>query len=413
MFKRSRIKIVAAIMTVLILLWAGTLCVIYASSYHEVAKRNRDMLNEHIAQFTLETPDREPGFGDPAFGKPIPDKRFENMPAFKLSTFYSVALSYAGEVLEIHNRDHAVYTDAQLQEMALQIRESGRTNGKKNNLIYAVADKNGYMVVGFMDNTITQEGMTTLFDYTLIFGAVAIVIFYFLAVYLAKKIVDPLEESYQKQKQFISDAGHELKTPISVVSTNAEVLSREIGDNQWLCNIQYENERMGVLVTQLLDLARAEEPTQQTQRLDLSCLVAGEALPFESVAFEKGLTLSCSIAQNIFVNGSSRLNQLVSILLDNAISHSSGGREVKLSLKEERGFAKLSVINDGDAIPPEQRKLLFERFYRTDEARSSKDNHYGLGLAIAKAIVSSHKGKIQVRCYEGKVEFSVLLPVQK
>ena len=113
------------------------------------------------------------------------------------------------------------------------------------------------------------------------------VLFFFLSVFLARKIVNPLEESYQKQRQFISDAGHELKTPVSIVSANAELLSREIGDNTWLKNIQYENERMGMLVGQLLDLARTENVTPQMEHIDFSRLVAGEALPFESVAFEK------------------------------------------------------------------------------------------------------------------------------
>ena len=166
------------------------------------------------------------------------------------------------------------------------------------------------------------------------------VLFFFLSVFLARKIVNPLEESYQKQKQFISDAGHELKTPVSVVSANAELLSREIGDNQWLQNIQYENERMGMLVGQLLDLARTENVTPQMEHIDFSRLVAGESLPFESVAFEKGLTLNTNITSNIGVIGNStQLKQLVSILLDNAIRHSKDQGEVWLTLTKEHGFA--------------------------------------------------------------------------
>lgn len=146
-----------------------------------------------------------------------------------------------------------------------------------------------------MDNTIMEESVSTLFRYTLIFGGIAMVLFLFLSIFLAKKIVTPLEESYKKQKQFISDAGHELKTPVSVVSVNAELLSREIGDNQWLSNIQYENQRMGLLVSQLLQLARTENVLPQMERIDFSHLVIGESLPFESVAFEQGLVLKCEI----------------------------------------------------------------------------------------------------------------------
>lgn len=262
-----------------------------------------------------------------------------------------------------------------------------------------------------MDNTVINESAMTLFRYTLIFGGVALVLFFFLSVFLARKIVNPLEESYQKQKQFISDAGHELKTPVSVVSANAELLSREIGDNQWLQNIQYENERMGMLVGQLLDLARTENVTPQMEHIDLSRLVAGEALPFESVAFEKGLVLNSNIANGIGVEGNSaQLKQIVSILLDNAIRHSKERGEVWLTLTKEHGFAKLSVINKGDEIPEEQRSKIFERFYRVDTARNGEDKHYGLGLAIAKAIATSHKGYIEVGCFDGFVEFKVQIP---
>ena len=130
-----------------------------------------------------------------------------------------------------------VYEEAQLEEYALDIVSENKTKGMKGELIYLVSEKNGYVLVTFMDNRIINESMNTLLRYTIIFGSVTITVMFFLAVYLAKRIVNPLEESYQKQKQFISDAGHELKTPIAVVNANAEMLQRDIGENQWLANI--------------------------------------------------------------------------------------------------------------------------------------------------------------------------------
>ena len=413
MFKKSRRKIVTSIMSILVLLWVGTLGVIYASSYFEMKSRNEQLLKFHADMYTLSGsfdgmkppnrpfPGRNPGF----------DAGFAESPMFQLSTFYTVAVSYEGDILEIENEPPTVHTDDDLERLARSIIKGGRDNGTENNLAFYKTDKEGYTLVTFMDNTIVNENAMTLFRYTLIFGGVALVIFFFLSVFLARKIVNPLEESYQKQKQFISDAGHELKTPVSVVSANAELLSRELGDNQWLQNIQYENERMGMLVGQLLDLARTENVTPQMEHIDFSRLVAGEALPFESVAFEKGLNLNTNIANDISVVGNStQLKQIVSILLDNAIRHSKGGGEVWLTLTKEHGFAKLSVINKGDEIPEEQRTKIFERFYRVDTARNSEDKHYGLGLAIAKAIATSHKGHIEVGCFNGFVEFRVQIP---
>lgn len=414
MFKKSRRKIVAAIMSILVLLWVGTLGVIYASSYFEMSKQNREMLQAHALMYNLPNafgemmpPDRPAPGGRPDF-KPGFDP---DSPKFQLTTFYTVAVSYDGKILEIKNGMPTVHTDADLERLAKKIIKGEENNGTENNLAFFKVDKGGYILVVFMDNTVINESAMTLLRYTLIFGGVALVAFFFLSMYLARKIVNPLEVSYQKQKQFISDAGHELKTPVSVVSANAELLSRELGDNRWLQNIQYENERMGILVGQLLDLARTENVTPQMEYIDFSRLVAGEALPFESVAFEKGLNLNTNIANHIGVVGNStQLKQIISILLDNAIRHSKGGGEVWLTLAKEHGFVKLSVINKGDEIPAEHREHIFERFYRVDTARNGEDKHYGLGLAIAKAIVEAHNGKIEVSCYDGKVCFTARLP---
>ena len=415
MFKRSRRKIVAAIMSILVLLWVGTLGVIYASSYFEMSKQNQEMLQAHAEMYVL--PQSFEGMIPPNRPRPDGNNGFNpgfdpQSPMFQLSTFYTVAVSYDGDILEIKNEPPTVHSDDDLKKLAQSIIKENRQYGTDDNLAFYKADKGGYTLVTFMDNTVVNENALTLFRYTLIFGGVALVLFFFLSVFLARKIVNPLEESYQKQKQFISDAGHELKTPVSVVSANAELLSREIDNNQWLQNIQYENERMGMLVGQLLDLARTENVTPQKEHIDFSRLVAGEALPFESVAFEKGLVLNSNITNGIGVEGNStQLKQIVSILLDNAIRHSKEQGEVYLSLTKEHGYAKLSVINKGDEIPVEQREQIFERFYRVDTARNGEDKHYGLGLAIAKAIATSHKGHIEVGCFNGFVEFKVQIPI--
>lgn len=414
MFKKSRRKIVAVIMSILILLWVGTLAIIYASSYYKMTNQNEQMLKTHANMYILSQP-----INDMFHDKPEPnyekhgfEPEFDESLMFRMSTFYTVAVSYAGEILETKNESPTVYTDDDLEKLACKIIADGKEKGTEDNLIFYKMDKGGYILVTFMDNTIINESATTLFRYTLIFGGITVVIFFFFSVVTARRIVQPLEDSYKRQKQFISDAGHELKTPVSVISANAELLSREIGENQWLSNIQYENERMGMLVVQLLELARTENIVSQMEQLDFSRLVAGETLPFESVAFESGLVLNSSISREIMVVGNSaQLKQLVSILLDNAIRHSAGGNEVYIKLSRERGFAKLSVINKGDEIPKEQREQLFERFYRADAARNGEDKHYGLGLAIAKAIVNSHKGRVEVICCNGYVEFRIQIPL--
>lgn len=414
MFKKSKRRIVIAVMSLLLLMWGGTLAMIYATSYAEISEQNLQMLRAHGEMYELARPQSDAAPKKPA-PTPAPDHGgnpdFTDSSVFQMLNFYTVAMSYDGNVLETKNDPPTVYRNEELEALAGEIIAKGEESGKEKNLLYCTVDKGGYVLVTFVDNTIIDKNAYTLFRYTLIFGIIAIIVFFFFSLWIAERIVRPLEESYQRQKQFVSDAGHELKTPVSVIHANAELLSREVGENQWLANIQYENERMGLLVTQLLELARTENIRPPKEEIDFSRLTKGETLPFESVAFETGLTLNSNILPNITVEGNSaQLKQLVSILLDNAIRHSSGGDEVTLTLREKQRYAELSVTNRGEEIPPAQREQLFERFYRADNVRNGEDGHYGLGLAIAKAIVTAHKGEIRVSCHDGLVAFIVEIP---
>lgn len=408
MFKQSKIKIVAAIMSLLILVLGGTFGVIYIASYIEVTNENREILDQYVENYSL-----------PASLSQL-DERIDTQswihtaPMAELSTFYTVVFTKDSQLLYVDTADINTYNIDELVNLARDVWNKGKIEGKYDNLLYRIADKGNYILIAFLDNTVVQNSAGTLLNYTLMFGAVALIILFFIAQYLANRIVQPLEESYQKQRQFISDAGHELKTPVAVVNANIELLARQLGKNQWLDNIQYENDRMSSLIIQLLELARTENVTPTMEDLDFSHLVMGEMLPFETIAYEKGLLLNSEILPDIHIHGNAtQLKQLVSILIDNAISHSENGKEVVLALKRVKNHAVLSVINDGDPIPEQERKQLFERFYRTDDARSDHGQHYGLGLAIAKAIVESHKGTIQIVCDQGKVSFITKFPTHK
>ncbi|MBQ7726944.1 MAG: HAMP domain-containing histidine kinase [Clostridia bacterium] len=370
------------------------------------------MLERYIERYRL---DLQPG-AELGGNKPPEIKAVQGPPddqAFVASSFYSVAFSASGETLAVDNGINDFTSEDELVGIAKKTLKKGKSSGKINNLMYKIERQNGYTLVAFINVAVTSENMNILLRQIFITGALAVIVIFFIAVFLAHRIVKPLEESDKRQKQFVSDAGHELKTPVAVINTNTELLSRQIGENEWLSNIQYETERMGTLVTQLLDLSHAENAEIKTEKIDLGRLVAGEALPFESVAFEAGFEICSEIADNIYVEGNrTQLSQLVSILLDNAIRHSDGGKEIGLTLKREHKAAVLSVINNGKEIPPEIREKLFERFYRVDEVRNSEGKHYGLGLAIAKAIADAHHGSIHSNCKDGKVIFTVKLPIK-
>ena len=452
MFKRTRIRIISAIMAALLMFLLIAIGVIYASSFHEIQTRNKELLEQFSERFQLmdntAPPEGEmqqsgpPGrngyfiFGDDGDdyidadeydedeysqdGDIAPgtrpgefDRRDKH--AFELSTFYFVALSDSGEVLAIDSGNGDLFDDEDLTEMALDILEDGSEKGTEDGLIYLVDDKDDYTLVSFMDNSVVRDNMSTLIKNTLISFGISVVVVFLLALLLSKKIIAPLEENDKRQKQFVSDAGHELKTPLAVMSANCELLSKEIGSNQWLDNIQYENQRMSTLVKDLLDLSRAENGTLQEETVDLSNLVLGESLPSESIAFEHGLMIGTDVKDGIITKGNpTQLKQLTAILIDNAISHSEGGNEVTLSFTSEGKTAHLRVTNSGKEIPPDKQALIFERFYRVDEARTEDSgNHYGLGLAIAKAITQAHGGKIGVECGDGKVTFKADIPIKQ
>ena len=359
------------------------------------------LLTQNKGTFPEVLPDPQGGF---PFGM-SPETPYE-------SRFFSVLLDRDGSVVQADTgRIASVDTETAIS-YASSVLESGKNRGFIGNYRFVRDDDGKLSRIIFLDCGRRLEAYRIFLTTSITMALIGYLIVLIAVAILSGKIIRPIAESYEKQKRFITDAGHELKTPVAVISANADLLSREIGDNRWLANIQYENRRMGTLVGQLLELARTESVTPKTERIDLSRLVQGEALPFESVAFEKGVSLKSDVADGIYVEGNStQLRQIVSILLDNAIRHSEAHSEAVLALKKEGAHTVLAVSNCGDEIPAEQRERIFERFYRTDTARSGEDGRYGLGLAIAKAIADAHRGTIGVDCRDGIVEFRVRLPL--
>lgn len=411
MFKKTRAKIVVSIMSALVLLWLVSHLVIYISYVQEYSMKNYELLQEQAHMYISES------FSDDKLPKDEHDEKHNNLnkPQSSLTTFYTVAFSDNGEIFETMNDKPTVRSNEELEEIAREIVYKRNNNiGLAGQLMYYYIDKGEYDLVVFMDNTLIFERAASLFHYVWICTGVVFVVFFIFAIIIANMIVRPLEKGYEYQKEFISNAGHELKTPVSVVSANLEMLERKTGEDKWLKNIKYENERMGVLVGHLLELSRTETVPAKTELIDFSRLVQGQVLPFESVAYEKGLELKADIVPDIKIKGNSeQLKQVVSVLIDNAIQYcNKASPKIQLLLKKDGlKYARFSVINSGDSISKEDREKIFERFYRVDDAQNTNNKHYGLGLAIAKNIVKSHKGKIKVWCYDGKVEFQVFIPL--
>ncbi len=241
----------------------------------------------------------------------------------------------------------------------------------------------------------------------------SLIIIYIIAKRVSKYIVQPVEETFEKQKQFIQDASHELKTPLAVIQANAEVLENEVGNNKWLTYIQNEMESMNKLINELLLLTKIEnvDNAKEYKNFDLSKEVEIITSMFESMAYEKNVTLSSNIQKDITLNGSKEdIEHILSILIDNAIKHTEAKKKVVVELKKEKNDIVLQIKNVGEAIPEAEREKIFERFYRIDKSRNRNEKRYGLGLAIAKSTVQKYNGNIEVYYKEPFTVFRVVIP---
>lgn len=222
---------------------------------------------------------------------------------------------------------------------------------------------------------------------------------FLLILILSKRIVKPFAENYEKQKQFITDAGHELKTPLTIIDADVDVLGIEFGDdNEWLQDIQKQTNRLAVMTNALVYLSRMEEADNQLQMVDfpISDVIAETAQSFQTLASAQGRTLELKIQPMLSFYGDAKaFHQLTSILLDNAVKYSGEGGRIQLSLYRKGNVLRLEVQNTSAPIPPEQLAHLFDRFYRTDKSRNTETGGSGIGLSIARAIVTAHKGTIK------------------
>ena len=269
----------------------------------------------------------------------------------------------------------------------------------------------GELTLVFMDISGEKAALSNLTWTCVGIGMFSAAAFWGVSILLARWAVRPVERAWAEQRQFVADASHELKTPLTVILTNAELMQTQ-PDPQYARSVLTMATRMRTLVESLLELARVDNGAVRAafEDTDLSGLVEEELLPFEPVYFERGLELDCTVEPDLHVLGSPRhLRQVVSILLDNAVNHAPEGSAVRLRLQRQGGAALLTVTNPGD-LSREDCRNIFLRFYRVDAARSG--GGYGLGLPIAQSIVHSHGGKIWAESRDGTVTLTVQLPLR-
>lgn len=329
------------------------------------------------------------------------------------SVIYTVLIDEDNSIKEIINHSN---NDSQIINVNLTINNILKNNNIEKRHIgclyfekYSYTYSKGNYLILFDNSAINSELKSYLLISLLLFGAIEIIV-YFVTRKITVWIVEPVKLNFNKQREFVSDASHELKTPLSVIIASCEAFEKNPNEKKWLDNIKSEAYRMNLLVVNLLELAVSEhKETYKFESKDLSKIVELSVLTFEGRAFENNIKINYEIDENInFCVDENSVKQLMEILLDNAIKHSQKESTINVYLKKEKRKIELRVENTGDGIPKGEEENIFERFYRVDKVRNIKEGRYGLGLAIAKNIVLKHNAKIYANSSNGITTFKII-----
>lgn len=322
------------------------------------------------------------------------------------SRFFSVTVDEMGSPVFTDTANIAAIDSQTAEEYASAALDSQKPMGFLGDYRYLVSRQDDTTQIIFLDcGRSLASFKTTLLASFGMAGAGLLGVFLLLLV-VSGRIVKPLAESYEKQRQFITDAGHEIKTPLTIISADADLLELEYGENEWLMDIRRQAQRLTDLTKDLIYLSRMDEekPAVQFVEFPVSDVVEETAQSFQALATRQGRNLELRIQSMLSLEGSEKdIRQLTSILLDNALKYSPQGTDIALTLEKDTKFIRLSVRNAIDQpMSKETLGRLFDRFYRVDSSRNSSTGGYGLGLAIASGIVNAHKGKIRAESPEEK-----------
>lgn len=415
MIRRLRRKFILINLLLVGVVLTVVFVLLVASNARRYADQSQAAMRMALSWRENENPRFEIGAPPPDHNPSDEGSRFTMVPVF-------VVTVEDGVVTSINDGGQVEVSRETAELAAAEALASGEDSGilRRLNLRFQLETRpDGTVRVAFADQSWESSSLRTLILNCLLVWALAMAAFFFVGLFLSSLALRPVETAWKQQRQFVADASHELKTPLTVILANTGIVLAHPSDtvsaqSKWLEYTQEEARQMKGLVEDLLFLAKSDAARQefQTTQVDLSELVQGCLLPFEPVAFESGVRLDAQVDPGLTLTGDEvQLRRLVRILLDNGVKYAGAEGAVSLTLTRQQDKLRLTVRNTGAPIPPEHLPHLFERFYRADAARNRAQGGYGLGLAIAKAIVEHHRGRISVSsAVESGTVFTVLLP---
>lgn len=314
------------------------------------------------------------------------------------SRYFSVLLAQNSRILLVETDRITAVSAEQAARYGVEAMQIGNERGFLDSFRYVMTVEGDTTRVTFLDCGRKLDAFHSFLTTSVLMAAAGFVIVLFVIAFFSGKFIRPIAESHEKQKRFITDAGHEIKTPLTIINANVDLLEMDIGKNECLQDIQQQTKRLTALTNELVYLARMEEAEQSLPMIEfpVSEVVEETAAPFKTLAQMQEKTFLCEVQPLLSMRGNDKaISQLVSVLMDNALKYSPAGGAVSLHLSRKNKTLQLTVTNTTETpVPPEALSRVFDRFYRTDPSRNSATGGHGIGLSLAKAIVTAHGGKI-------------------
>ena len=426
MIKSLRRKFIAVAMSSVFLVLAGiigTINVISFANVNNTANERLSYISENGGELQTMQPRGNGNFEDmtPPDGEDIqpPDineeqqnkefkTKFKNLSEETPfdTRYFTVTVDENGNAVSVNTGSIAAITEEEAQNYAEELAGSGKTGGfYGGSYKYTTIETDEGTMYIFLDCSRELSTFSSFLSASVLMSVAGLMLVFVLVVILSNTALRPVAESYEKQKQFITDAGHELKTPLTIIDANTEIIEMDYGESEWTESIRHQVKRLAELTQNLVFLSKMEEETTALNNTDFSIsdAVYDTAQPFEAVAKSNGKELKIDIEESLSFHGDEySIRRLVSLLLDNAMKYSKDGSRIEISLRQNGKNKILTVKNDVDACEIGSLDKWFERFYRADASRNSKTGGSGIGLSTAKAIVQAHKGKIHAESKDGK-----------
>lgn len=395
MLKKMRWRFIGAAMAAFTAVVLTLLCFVNLWNYHSVTSQQDEALTRLMEVENQQMP-FSPGRGAPPF-----DDWSHFSPEVQYSLrFFSVHYDTNGAVLQVNQDYIASISESDAETYADTVLKNGKAQGYESGYRYLVDTTEDETVVLFLNSERELQTMKSLLLITLAIAAACLVVVFGLVVLFSRRAITPYLKNMEAQKQFITNASHELKTPLTAISTSADVLAMEHDGDEWVHNIQVQSGRLSKLITSLVALSRLDEenPFPVRTEFSLSDALWEISEPFGSLAQAKGKAYTQDIADGLTVTGDrTAIQQMFSILLDNALKYSPDGGSISLTTQRSGKRAEVTVSNTVDTAQSIDTTRLFDRFYRADESHSGAVSGTGIGLSIVKATVEAHGGTISVR----------------